>query len=561
MRLTVAIIKGSFLANLFASDRNAIFIALTGTPLIGDNYKSVDIFGPYIHKYYYNASIADGYTLRLIHEGIETKYKLQLEEALKSVEITKGDISKAEIYSHEKFVEPMLDYIVEDFLKSRTRLNDQSIGGMVVCDSSEQAKKLYQIFVNKYNSTQKTNTDQNFLAQCGLSQEYQKFKQNTNTDLKASLILHDIGNKNERKEDVNNFKAGKIDLLFVYNMLLTGFDAKRLKKLYIGRIIKDHNLLQTLTRVNRPYKSFKYGFVVDFADIRKEFDATNKAYFNELQAELGDEMQSYSNLFKTKEEIESEIEDIKEQLFHYDLTNAEIFSQQITQITDRQSLLIIKQSLANARDLSNLIILHGHYELLNKLDFNKLNQLYNEVVHHLDLLNIKHNLKNSPDTTNLLNIALENVIFMFEKCSENELIIADQLKDTLRKTREALSNNWDQDDPKFISLYDELKRLFNKRSLNEITQEEMRHNIKYLNDILREAKDLNHKNNLLKAKYEKDTKYARMHKRIIERGLISQRESEICNTLIQIKAQADNKLLINNNILNNESYFDKAIFK
>jgi type I restriction enzyme R subunit len=52
-----------------------------------------------------------------------------------------------------------------------------------------------------------------------------------------------------------------------------------------------------------------------------------------------------------------------------------------------------------------------------------------------------------------------------------------------------------------------------------------------------------------------------MHKRIIERGLISQRESEICNTLIQIKAQADNKLLINNNILNNESYFDKAIFK
>ena len=65
-------------------------------------------------------------------------------------------------------------------------------------------------------------------------------------------------------------------------MLLTGFDAKRLKKLYIGRLIKDHNLLQTLTRVNRPYKKFRYGFVVDFADIRKEFDATNKAYFEEL---------------------------------------------------------------------------------------------------------------------------------------------------------------------------------------------------------------------------------------------------------------------------------------
>ena len=113
-------------------------------------------------------------------------------------------------------------------------------------------------------------------------------------------------------------------------MLLTGFDSKRLKKLYIGRVIKDHNLLQTLTRVNRPYKSFRYGYVVDFADIRKEFDATNKAYFDELQEELGDEVKTYSNLFKTNEEIEEEIQEIKEKLFYYDLENSEKFSQQIT---------------------------------------------------------------------------------------------------------------------------------------------------------------------------------------------------------------------------------------
>ena len=33
------------------------------------------VFGNYIHKYYYNRSIADGYTLKLIREGIETTYK------------------------------------------------------------------------------------------------------------------------------------------------------------------------------------------------------------------------------------------------------------------------------------------------------------------------------------------------------------------------------------------------------------------------------------------------------------------------------------------------------
>ena len=52
----------------------------------------------------------------------------------------------------------------------------------------------------------------------------------------AALILHDVGSKDERKDWVEDFKAGKIDLLFVYNMLLTGFDAKRLKKLYLGRV-------------------------------------------------------------------------------------------------------------------------------------------------------------------------------------------------------------------------------------------------------------------------------------------------------------------------------------
>ena len=66
-------------------------------------------------------------------------------------------------------------------------------------------------------------------------------------------------------------------------MLLTGFDAPRLKKIYLGRVIRAHNLLQTLTRVNRPYRNFKYGYVVDFADIRDEFDRTNAEYFKELQ--------------------------------------------------------------------------------------------------------------------------------------------------------------------------------------------------------------------------------------------------------------------------------------
>ncbi|MFK5950087.1 MAG: hypothetical protein QM500_15090, partial [Methylococcales bacterium] len=373
----------------------------------------------------------------------------------------------------------------------------------------------------------------------------------------AALILHDIGTKDERKDKVEDFKVGKIDFLFVYNMLLTGFDAKRLKKLYLGRLIKNHNLLQALTRVNRTYNDFRYGYVVDFADIREVFDDINKRYFEELQAETGDEMEHYSNLFKSIEEITQEIEDLKDLLFRFDTSNAEIFSQQISQIQDRSQVQALKKALANAKSLYNLIRLSDQPELLEKLDFKKLNILYRETSNHLDLLNLKQNIESNADTTNLLNVALEDVLFMFTKINEEELILADQLKNTLRQTREALASNFDQQDPKFVKLKEELERLFKQKKLNEVTQDEMNKNINSLNKIHQRVKELNRENNQLKAKYQGDGKYTRIHKRLLERGNISDQERRIHLALTEVKNQADDRVLQNTQILDNESFFER----
>ena len=556
--------RGSFLANLVSSDRDAILIGLTGTPLITGDHISREIFGSYIHKYYYNSSIADGYTLKLIREGIETEYKIRLEQALKEIEILKGDADKSAVYAHKTFAEPMLDYIVRDFVNSRKKFDDYTIGGMVVCDSSEQARKLFEIFINKYNPGQKTveEVDRKYKVISEPPVEYITYQKETGDSFTASLILHDVGSKDERKDEVEEFKAGKIDFLFVYNMLLTGFDARRLKKLYIARLLRDHNLLQMLTRVNRPYKKFRYGFVVDFADIRGEFDKTNRAYFQELQSELGeDELQNYSNLFKSSEQIEEEFKDIKEKLFHYDLNNMEVFSQQISQITDRKAMLDIRRALENARNLYNLAKLFGHYDLLERIDFKKFNRLLDETIAHIELLNLKESIESDVDTTNLLNVALENVFFTFRKISEDELVIADQLKGMLRKTREALNNNFDPGDPEFVSLYDELKRLFDKKNLSEVTQDDMRSNIGALEKIFDKVTELNRRNNLLKAKYENDTKYARIHKRIVQRGGLTKRESDIQESLAEVKKQTDERILLNSNLMNADAFFAQMVMK
>lgn len=549
--------KGSFLANLHESDVNAIKIGLTGTPLLGTDHNSKALFGGYIHKYYYNSSIADGYTLRLIREEIETSYKLTMKKALEEIEILKGNGDKKIVYAHPKFVEPMLDYIVQDFEKARIAMNDVSIGGMVVCDSSDQAKQLFEIFEHKYSIQ---NEDQLQMA-AEPSMSYGASKSIESKVKTAALILHDIGTKQERKDKVAEFKEGKIDFLFVYNMLLTGFDAPRLKKLYIGRVIKAHNLLQTLTRVNRTYKDFRYGYVVDFADIQKEFDKTNQDYFNELQDELGDEMQHYSNLFKSQEEITAEIQNIKDVLLHFDTVNAENFSQQISQIKDRSEMQRLVKALNDAKSLYNLIRLSGNYDLLDKLDFHKLTVLSREANNHLALINTKEALENDLDTSNLLNVALEDVLFAFVKVKEEEMVLADQLKNILQRTREALAGNFDPNDPVFISLKEELERLFKKKNLSEVTKEDMEYNIDKLERIHAKAKELERKNQLIRAKYDNDEKYARLHKRLMEKDPLTDSESKLFEALQGLKHEVDNHIMQNSKILENESFVEKMIVR
>jgi type I restriction enzyme R subunit len=549
--------KGSFLANLELADKHSIKIGLTGTPLLGSEYNSKTLFGDYIHKYYYNLSIKDGYTLRLIREEIETNYKLVLQEALENIKVLQGNIDKKKLYADYRFVEPMLDYIVKDMEQARIAMNDNSVGGMVVCDSSDQAKMMYDIFQETYADKSESYFSQ--AAEEPLS--YGHKRKDDSKVKKAQVILHDIGTKKDRRDWVSDFKAGKLDFLFVYNMLLTGFDAKRLKKLYIGRKIKSHNLLQTLTRVNRTYKNHRYGYVVDFADIQKEFEKTNQDYFNELQSELGDEMQHYSDLFKTPEEIKKDIEEIKDILFKFNTENATVFGEQISEINDRNEIRQLAKALNTSKELYNLIRLSGNFELLEKLDFRKLNVLARLTNERLALINTRIALENNVDTENILNTALEDVIFAFTKVKEEEMILADELKNTLGRTREILAGNFDQKDPAFISLKEELERLFKKKNLSEVSKEEMEANIKALNAIYDKAKTLERENQLLKAKYDYDAKYARIHKRLMEKDPLTDSERKLFEALKGLKTAVDKEILQNSKLLENESYVEKMVMR
>lgn len=514
--------KGSFLSNLLSSDRDAVIIALTGTPLINNQINTKDIFGEYIHKYYYNKSIADGYTLKLIREGIETSYKTHLNQTLS--EIKKDNHAKDEdILSHPQYTKALTKYIVDDFKKSKLIYNDNTIGGMIVCDSQQQARNV--------------------------------FKDLNEFDVTKALILHNEDDKETRDKYIVEFKKGRIDLLVVQNMLLTGFDAPRLKKIYLGRVIKAHNLLQTLTRVNRPYKDFKYGYVVDFADIKEEFDKTNSDYFKELQDELGNDFNTYNNIFLSKEEIEKNINIIKNKLFQYDNENLENFTSQINEL-DRKELYDIKKTMIEYKDLYNVIKSFNHVDLMNHIKIDRINNMIKEVDRRIDIKNLTY--RENLNSSNLLNASLIDIDFSFKKISEEELVIADKYKQKFDDVRKEFFKNIDKDDIMYKNLFKEFEQLFTSSNFENVTTKEMEENSAKLDVLLKKIHKLNSQNERYLAKYRNDEKFVKIHKRVIEK-ISDFPEVTLNEILISLKNEIDNLLLKRYDIMENESFFKKTI--
>lgn len=400
--------KGSFLANLLEADKNAIKIALTGTPLLKEERESWRVFGDYIHTYYYDKSIADGYTCKLMREPIETVYKEKIENILDKLagqtEVKKSDIDRNKIIEHESYLNALLDYIIADFRKFRLQQDDDTVGAMIVCKTNPQARKLFELWQQRFG-----------FAQHIESKKEEKLLQ-TAADpmigyghqlkpLKASLILHDEGDKLERKEYIEEFKKlMNVDVLIVNKMLLTGFDAPRLKKLYLGRSLDGHDLLQALTRVNRPYKDFQYGYVVDFVNIKENFDQTNNRYLRELNRTTDSDgiplegQHIAEDILVTPEEVAEKVKQVKSLLFNFSTDNMEEFRKQLDYIVSKETLYELRNSLADAKAVINQARALGDEETKEKLaslPTMAFSTMMTEVTHRIERINLLSNTERS----------------------------------------------------------------------------------------------------------------------------------------------------------------------
>lgn len=576
---------GCFLANLFDADTDAIKIALTGTPLLKEERASCKVFGTYLHTYYYDKSIADGYTLKIIREDIETSYKERLSDVYDKLDtlVQKKDIRKSEIIEHPSYVNELAHYIMKDLKEFRKIQGDDTLGGMVICETSEQARRLYDVFQEEWQKYQPKPIKIKLPDGTFVVGEPEVDYKSKYRPLKAGIILHDTDDKETRKQTVKDFKKNMtVDILIVFNMLLTGFDAPRLKRLYFGRKLKDHNLLQAITRVNRPYPGMRYGFVIDFADIKRNFKETNEAYLQELNRfndvdETGDgnATDTFTQVIEDKDEIVAQMKKVRQTLFDYSYDNAEEFSSEISTEEDKAVLLDLKQALESAKNMANLVRTFGDEDMKEqfaKLEITKLPQLLSEVQRRIGIINQKEAFSIGDETKTLINEAMMDIEFTFSKIGQEEMRLISggaELKEKWQRTIASFTQNFDQDDPEFMSLRDAFMERFKEHGFVIDSIAKFNEETQALDEIITRLQDLQKRNNALVKKYKGDEKFARVHKRIREvnkqreekgqKPMFSFLDDEIVTILNIIKEDVDAKVYDRNDILKKDAYFGRTV--
>ena len=349
-------------------------------------------------------------------------------------------------------------------------------------------------------------------------------------------------------------------------MLLTGFDAPRLKRLYLGRKIKAHNLLQTLTRVNRPYKDYLFGYVVDFADISKEFDKTNRAYLEELNQEYDTSLTGengedvFGSLFVPAEEISQELSKTERILMDYPTSNLEFFSQSIDDIKDRKQLNELRKALESVKQYYNIARLLGHAHLLEQIDIAQIATLLNVISRRLLTLS----LIDKPDdfcSRTLLNLAMSETSFSFVKIAEEELrLAANDLEDLKRRVAGGIIKERDEKDPEWVSLYEEFQRIMKKHLIHGqegYTMENIKKIQKEYEELFKSVEDYHTHMRRLTMNFDGD-EMARSYKHVTNSTMVSDFPA-IYHVIKESKIRLDRKIGQNQGVLDNEDFLKKMI--
>ncbi len=277
---------------------NATFVGFTGTPIDA----TLDVFGKVVDAYTMTESVKDEITVRIVYEGRAAKVLLN-NSKLKEIEDYYAKC--ADLGSNENQIEQSkkemaqmyaiigdpdrLKEVANDFVNHyEQRVSEGSTvkgKAMFVCSTREIAFELYKNIIalrpewNEIREAEEgailSDKDKRELKPIERIKLIATRGQDDSEDLYNLL-----GTKEYRKELDRQFKNEKSNfkIAIVVDMWLTGFDVPFLDSIYIDKPIQRHNLIQTISRVNRKFEGKHKGLVVDYIGIKNQMNLALKQY-------------------------------------------------------------------------------------------------------------------------------------------------------------------------------------------------------------------------------------------------------------------------------------------
>jgi type I restriction enzyme R subunit len=315
IRITEEGVKKSFGFAKYLHDSlpNATYVGFTGTPIDA----TLDVFGKVVDAYTMTESVRDEITVRIVYEGraakvalkngelekIEKYYEEAAELGANEYQIDKSKQETANMYAI--LGDPdRLQAVAEDFINHyENRVSEgATVKGkaMFVSSSREIAYELYKKIIalrpewNEIREAEEgaelTDKDKRELKPI----EHIKLVMTRGKDDPKEL-WDMLGTSDDRKELDRQFKNPKSNfkIAIVVDMWLTGFDVPFLDSIYIDKPIQQHNLIQTISRVNRKFEGKNKGLAVDYIGIKKQmnlalakYNKGDKDNFEEIEQSL-----------------------------------------------------------------------------------------------------------------------------------------------------------------------------------------------------------------------------------------------------------------------------------
>ncbi len=295
---------------------NYQMFGFTGTPIFVDNATSLkgikqttaNLFGEKLHQYVITDAIKDENVLRFSVEYVG-KYR-EKENSQNEIDIEVEAIDTKELMESPQRLEKIANYIIQQHpIKTQNR----EFTAMFCINSVDTLIKYYNIFrelksqgkhnlniatifsysaneeEKNHNSVEEedfdfTNTKINPHTRDVLEEYIQEYNQTFQTkySTKDSIIFY-----NYYKDIANRVKQKQIDILFVVNMFLTGFDSKTLNTLYVDKNLRHHGLIQAYSRTNRIFGEKKsQGNIIVFRNLKKATDDAIALFSNKEAKEI-----------------------------------------------------------------------------------------------------------------------------------------------------------------------------------------------------------------------------------------------------------------------------------